>query len=233
MTRTGVQGRDRDAAAARPCGASIGSLCLGSEVSSDVSTGGGAEAAARPPEEPASVALEPTRDAGSLLESARPCHSPHRAPPQENRPPSIIPADVPTTNAHRAVEGIRGGGAGQGKVTAQGRHGRGTNAGVVGGQNGSGETHKGVGLVLMDMDAVAAPAGGAGGKAGAPCRGGARACRDGVQLGECGRAEMTQETDSETAEGLAGGLRLDSRIRELISRGISDAQIVSKVKHIP
>ena len=66
-----------------------------------------------------------------------------------------------------------------------------------------------------------------------PCRGGARACRDGVQLGECGRAEMTQETDSETAEGLAGGLRLDSRIRELISRGISDAQIVSKVKHIP
>ena len=199
VTRTGCEGRDRDAAAARPSGASKGSLCLGS----DVSTGEGAEAAGRPPQEPASVALEPTKEAGSSLESARPWHSPHRAP----------------------VEGTRGGGAGKGKVTAQRRHGRGSNAGSVGGQNGSGETHEGVGLVVMDMDAVAAPSAGAGQEAGAPTSGGARGRRDGVQLGECGREEMTQ--------GTAEGLGLDSRIRELMSRGITDAQIVSKVKRRP
>lgn len=199
VTRTGCEGRDRDAAAARPSGASKGSLCL----ASDVSTGEGAEAAGRPPQEPASVALEPTKEAGSSLESARPWHSPHRAP----------------------VEGTRGGGAGKGKVTAQRRHGRGSNAGSVGGQNGSGETHEGVGLVVMDMDAVAAPSAGAGEEAGAPTSGGARGRRDGVQLGECGREEMTQ--------GTAEGLGLDSRIRELMSRGITDAQIVSKVKPRP
>ena len=199
VTRTGCEGRDRDAAAARPSGASKGSLCL----ASDVSTGEGAEAAGRPPQEPASVALEPTKEAGSSLESARPWHSPHRAP----------------------VEGTRGGGAGKGKVTAQRRHGRGSNAGSVGGQNGSGETHEGVGLVVMDMDAVAAPSAGAGEEAGAPSSGGAEGWRDGVQLGECGREEMTQ--------GTAEGLGLDSRIRELMSRGITDAQIVSKVKPRP